>query len=99
MRFDVLGFAVGKVVPIGGLAAEEERKPADAVVRVGVGDENGDFAREVELPGAERGADAGVAAADDEDFCHITSRFVFRRRRLARRLGATSANASKLYQS
>ena len=74
--FDVVGFAVREVVPVGGLPAEEEREAADAVVGVGVGHHDGHVARRVEFPGTQGGADAGVAAADDEHLGHVASRSV-----------------------
>ena len=75
MRFDVGRLAVGEVVPVRGLAAEEEREPADAVVRVRIRDHDGHLARGVELPGPQRGADARVAATDDQYLGHVLSPF------------------------
>ena len=53
------------------LAGDVVGDAADREVRVGVGDDDGDLAAGVELAGAQRGADAGVAAAD-RDECMTT---------------------------
>ena len=71
--FDVVSFAVREVVPVGGLATEEEGEAADAVVRVGVGHHDRHIAGRVEFPGTQGGADAGVAATDDEHLGHVAS--------------------------
>ena len=63
-RFEVGDGAVGEVAPVGDLAGDVVGDAADREVRVGVGDDDGDLGGRVELPGAQRGADAGVAAAD-----------------------------------
>ena len=64
--FDVGDLAVRKVVPVGCLAAQEERQPANAVIREVVGDEDGDVAGRVELTGAQCSADSRIAPADNE---------------------------------
>ena len=56
--------AVGEVAPVGDLAGDVVRDPADGEVGVGVGDDHRHLGCAVELAGPQRGADARVAAAD-----------------------------------
>jgi len=51
---------------VGDFAGDVVRDPADGEVRVGVGDDDRHVSGGVELTGAERGADTGVAAADGD---------------------------------
>ena len=57
---------VREVAPVGDLAGDVVGDAADGEVRVGVGHHHGDLGARVDLAGAQRGADARVAAAD----CH-----------------------------
>ena len=60
------GGAVGEVAPVGDLAGDVVGDAADGEVRVGVRDDHADVGGRVELAGAQRGADPGVAAADHD---------------------------------
>lgn len=68
--FEVRVRAVGEVAPVGDLAGDVIRNPADRKVRVGVGDDDCDLDRRVEFPRTERSGDAGVTATD-RDESHI----------------------------
>ena len=59
--------AMRQVTPIGRFAAQKEGQPADAVVRVGVGQDDGGFGPALELTYSQRRADAGIAATDDQN--------------------------------
>ena len=64
--FQVGGGAVGEVTPVGDLPGDVVGDAADREVRVGVRDDDADLGAGVELAGAQRGADPGVAAADHD---------------------------------
>ena len=61
-RLQVGDGAVGEVAPVGDLAGDVVGDAADGEVGVGVGHHHGDLGARVDLAGAQRGADAGVAA-------------------------------------
>ena len=68
---------------MGDLAGEVVRDAADREVRIGVGHHHRDLDGRVEFAGAQRGGDAGVAAADgdevhDGSFQGLRGRFVDR---------------------
>ena len=65
-RLQVGDGAVGEVAPVRDLAGDVVGDAADGEVRVGVGHHHGDIGARVDLAGAERGADAGVAPADGD---------------------------------
>ena len=52
-------------LPILDLAAEIERQAADAEIGVGIRDDNSHMSAWINLPGAQRCANAGVTAADN----------------------------------
>ena len=63
-RLEVVECAVRQVAPVGDLTRDVVGDAADGEVGVGVGHDDGDLGRRVELACPQGGADAGVAAAD-----------------------------------
>ena len=63
-RLEIDEAPVREVVPVRHVARDVVRDAADREVWVGVGQNDGDLGGRVKLPGAERRADARVAAAD-----------------------------------
>lgn len=72
-RLKVGDTAVGEVAPVGDVPGDVVGDSADGEVRVGVPEQDVDLTREVKLASAERGADAGVASADDDDPAQTSS--------------------------
>jgi hypothetical protein len=89
-RFQVGVGAVGEVAPVGDLAGDVVRDAANAEVGVGVGDDDGDVAAGVEFARAQRGGDAGVAAADGDQ---VHQREASTVRRWALLCGMTTSSA------
>jgi hypothetical protein len=65
--------SVSERVPVGNLAGEEVGQPADREVRIAVGEQHRDLDAGIDFAGAQGGADAGVAAADDEKTAQTSS--------------------------
>ena len=64
---------MGKMAPVRDVSRDVVGDPADGEVRIGVGEHDVDSAVIVEFANAEGGADARVAAADDDDPTQICS--------------------------
>ena len=73
--FQVGDGAVGEVAPVGDLPGYVVGDAADREVRVGVRDDNGDLGAGIQLAGAQRGTDAGVAAPDRDEVHAVSCRF------------------------
>ena len=61
------GGAMSEVGPVGDFPGDVVGDAADGEVGIGVGDDDGDLGGGVEFAGAQRRADAGVAATDGDD--------------------------------
>jgi prolipoprotein diacylglyceryl transferase len=65
-RFQVRAGPVGQIAPVGDLAGDVVGDAADGEVRVGIGGHHRDVHARVQFPGAQRGADTGVAATNHD---------------------------------
>ena len=66
--FDFIDGSMGQGLPVGNLAAQVKRKPADAEIGIPVRQDQGDLRIGRQFLGAKAGADSGIAAANDHQF-------------------------------
>lgn len=69
--FNIGSCSVGQCFSVPDLATKVKRWPADAEVRILVGDDDGHFELWINFFGTQRRADTGIAAPDDENALHI----------------------------
>jgi hypothetical protein len=66
VTLDLFARAMRKTMPIGDFSAQKEREPADAEIRILISENHCDVDIGVDLTRPQCGADASVAAADDQ---------------------------------